>query len=107
MARFRRCDRRVSTQIGPGRICREVLRCQRIWIFWPYGVLDLVGLAVVGEASGEAPYDSGSLLQFLQHQRSPIGGNVAPIEAPHQLSPSQVLRGLERLSQRVESARSR
>jgi hypothetical protein len=38
MARFRRCDRRVSTQIGPGRICREVLRCQRIWIFWPYEI---------------------------------------------------------------------
>jgi hypothetical protein len=69
-------------------------------------VLDLVGLAVVGEASGEAPYDSGSLLQFLQHQRSPIGGDVAPIETMNQLSSSQVLRGCERLSQGVESARS-
>ena len=28
-------------------------------------VLYLIGLAVVGEASGEAPHDSGSLLQFL------------------------------------------
>jgi hypothetical protein len=69
-------------------------------------MLDLVGLAVVGEARGEAPYDSGSLLQLLQHQRSPIGGDGAPIETPNQLSASQVLRGFERLSEGVEASRS-
>ena len=28
-------------------------------------VLDLIGFAIVSEANGEAPHDSGSLLQFL------------------------------------------
>ena len=67
-------------------------------------VLDLVCLTVVGEASGEAADDSGSLLQFLQEQRSSIGGDIAPIETPHQLSSSQVLRGFERLNDGVESS---
>src|SRR5450759_2293066 len=69
-------------------------------------VLDQLGVAVVGEASGEALYDLGSLLQFLQHQRSAIGSDIAPIEAPNQLPSSQVLRGFERLSEGVESSRS-
>ena len=66
-------------------------------------VLDLIGLAVIGEASGEAAHDSRALLQFLQSQHSAIGGDVAAIEAPDQLPPSQFLRGFQRLLQRVES----
>jgi len=69
-------------------------------------MLDLIGFAIVGEASGEAPYDSGALLQFLQEQRAPVGGDVAPIETPNQLSSSQVLRCFERLSGGGESSRS-
>ncbi len=70
-------------------------------------VLDLIGFAVVGEASGEAAHDAGSLLQLLQHQRSPVGSDVAPIKAPNQLSSSQVLQGLERLSDWIETSWSR
>ncbi len=69
-------------------------------------VLDLLRAAVVGEASGEAPHDPGPLFQLLQQQRSPVGGDVAPIEAPDQFPPSQVLRRLQRLSERIESSRS-
>ena len=65
-------------------------------------VLDLIGLAVIGEAGGEPSYDSGSLLQFLQHQRPAIGGDVTTIEAPNQLPSAQFLWRFQRLSQRVE-----
>src|ERR1019366_6811078 len=69
-------------------------------------VLNLIGLAVIGEAGGEAAHDCGALLQFLQNQHSAVGGDVAPIEAPNQLPSSQFLRCRQRLREGVESSRS-
>jgi hypothetical protein len=69
-------------------------------------VLDLLDAAVVGEASGEPPHNPGPLFQLPQQQRSPVGGDVAPVKAPNQFSPSQVLRLLRRLSERLELSRS-
>ena len=69
-------------------------------------VLDLLGAAVVGEASGEPLHDPSPLFHLLQQQRSPVGGDVAPVEAPDQFPPSQVLRLLRRLSERLELSRS-
>src|ERR1035438_2200338 len=70
-------------------------------------VLYLIGLAVIGEAGGEPAHDPSPRLQFLQHQHSAIGGDVATIEAPNQLPPSQLLRRFEWLSEGIESSRSR
>jgi hypothetical protein len=70
-------------------------------------MLDLLGVAVVGEAGGEAPYDSRARLQFLQQQGSPIGGDVAPIEAPNQFASPQRLRICQWLVEGVESFRRR
>ena len=41
-------------------------------------MLDLIGLAVILEAGGEAPQDAAALLQFPQHQHSAIGGDAPP-----------------------------
>ena len=69
-------------------------------------VFDPVRAAVVLEAAGEPPHDPGPFFQLLQRQHSPIGGDVASIEAPNQLPSSQFLRCGQRLTEGIELARS-
>jgi hypothetical protein len=57
------------------------------------GVLDPVGVAVVGEAAGERSYDAESHLQLAQEERSAVGGDVAAVEAGDHLAPPEGLAG--------------
>jgi hypothetical protein len=52
----------------------------------PDGVLDEVGVAVIGEAGGELSDDAGQLLGLAEQQGAAVGGDVAAVEVGEDFS---------------------
>ena len=50
------------------------------------GVLDEVGVAMVGEAGGELADDAGELLGLAEQQGAAVGGDVAAVEVGEDLA---------------------
>ena len=66
----------VAQRQGVDPLCDEVFQ----------GVLDQLGVAVVGEAGGELAEDAGGLLDLSEQQGAAVGGDVAAVEGSEDLT---------------------
>ncbi len=64
----------------------------------PHAVFDLLGLAVIAEASGELPHDACALFGLAQQHGAAVGGDRAAIETGHHLAAAVVGEGEAGLS---------
>ena len=54
-----------------------------------HGVLDEVGVAMVGEAGGELANDPGEALGLAEQQGTAVGGDVAAVEVGEDVSTAE------------------
>lgn len=56
------------------------------------GVLDELGIAIIGEAIGEAANDAGSLLDFPEQLPAAVGGDRPAVKVGHNFAASVVVK---------------